>query len=618
KIQAGAVATDKLAANAVTAAKIAAGTITATQIAANAITATQIATDAVTAVKIQAGAVATDKLAANAVTAAKIAAGTITATQIASGTITATQLAANAVTADKINASAVTADKIAANAITAAKIAAGTITATQLAANSVTSTQIAANAVTAAKVAARAITADKIVIGSTANLVPDPNMDTLADSALTPAWALDAGITLVAKGGYNGSTGVTCAPNQTATKWAYFNGGQSTWTTRAKTVNVAAQPGEKYQFSCWAKASAVCTAIPGSLNLVSVNLNDNTTATSTVNFPANLGTTWTLVTGVVSAATTLGTNMGIVPRIGFNANIAQTITVSTPILRRMNEGELIVDGAITAVKIAASAITADKIAAGAITTAKLSATAIDGMTITGATIRTTATANRGIVLNASSLTAFDASGNKTVSINGADGSASLTGVVKTSTGADSAEMSGSVYGGRPGMQFIVGGDQVKPVIFAQNSSGNGYPQESLLVMGSEQTVNSTGRTELEIKRRGQGFRIGNMHGPRGGHGVELYSDGRLDLRGVVPATAGATSMFHFGLTSSSPYIAGSWDMIYGTPVTLGNTLPFVTCISTDPVKISMTNVTSSGFTIHWDGWQSVTRKFWWFALTTQK
>ena len=53
---------------------------------------------------------------------------------------------------------------------------------------------------------------------------------------------------------------------------------------------------------------------------------------------------------------------------------------------KMSSGELIVDGSITAGKIAAGAVTADKIAAGAITANKLSADAITGKTIIGGTI----------------------------------------------------------------------------------------------------------------------------------------------------------------------------------------------------------------------------------------
>ncbi len=72
--------------------------------------------------------------------------------------------------------------------------------------------------------------------------------------------------------------------------------------------------------------------------------------------------------------------------------------------------EKIAAGAIIAEKIAAGAIIAEKIAAGAITTAKLAATAIDGMTITGALIRTAATGQR-LQFDINGLQAYDSSGN---------------------------------------------------------------------------------------------------------------------------------------------------------------------------------------------------------------
>ena len=62
--------------------------------------------------------------------------------------------------------------------------------------------------------------------------------------------------------------------------------------------------------------------------------------------------------------------------------------------------------AVTAEKIAVGAIIAEKIAAGAITAGKIAATAIDGMTITGALIRTAVSGQR-MQLDINGLRAFD-------------------------------------------------------------------------------------------------------------------------------------------------------------------------------------------------------------------
>ncbi|MCM2291283.1 hypothetical protein NAC44_02940, partial [Allorhizobium sp. BGMRC 0089] len=68
---------------------------------------------------IVASAITTDLLAANAVTAAKIAAGAVTATQIAAGSVTTEKIAASSITGDKVAANTIGANNIAAGAITA-------------------------------------------------------------------------------------------------------------------------------------------------------------------------------------------------------------------------------------------------------------------------------------------------------------------------------------------------------------------------------------------------------------------------------------------------------------------------------------------------------------------
>jgi len=108
------------------------GIIHAEQLINSSIASGQIAANAIISDKIAANAIVSDKIAANAVTAGKIAADSITANEIAANAITANEIATNAITAGKIEANAVTADKVAANAITAAKISAGAITATKL------------------------------------------------------------------------------------------------------------------------------------------------------------------------------------------------------------------------------------------------------------------------------------------------------------------------------------------------------------------------------------------------------------------------------------------------------------------------------------------------------
>ena len=77
---------------------------------------------------------------------------------------------------------------------------------------------------------------------------------------------------------------------------------------------------------------------------------------------------------------------GVFLQIAGWGNWSGTCRIKNVQVIKMSSGELIVDGAITAGKIATGAITADKIAANAITANKLAADAITGKTITGGTI----------------------------------------------------------------------------------------------------------------------------------------------------------------------------------------------------------------------------------------
>lgn len=81
-----------------------------------------------------------------------------------------------------------------------------------------------------------------------------------------------------------------------------------------------------------------------------------------------------------------------------------------------------------------------QIANGAITTVKLDATAINGMTITGATVQTTATSSRGVKIDSSGLKAYNNSGVLTLDINGSTGAITITGTINASAGTFSGNI----------------------------------------------------------------------------------------------------------------------------------------------------------------------------------
>lgn len=135
--------------------------------------------------------------------------------------------------------------------------------------------------------------------------------------------------------------------------------------------------------------------------------------------------------------------------IAANAVTAVKIAANAVTAEKINAGAVTTDKldalAVTAAKIAAGAIIADKIAAGAITTAKLAADAIDGMTITGALIRTAATGNR-LEFDSVGLRAYNAGG-LTAELKSEGGNLSLKGALSvadfvTETGSGPGYLSG--------------------------------------------------------------------------------------------------------------------------------------------------------------------------------
>lgn len=108
------------------------------------------------------------------ISAAKLT-GNIQQVNIAPGTIQSPMISAGAITSAQIAADTIVAGNIAANAIGASELAAGSVVAGKIAANAVTAGTISAAAVTAQQIAAGAITTDKLLVtGQGAALNADP------------------------------------------------------------------------------------------------------------------------------------------------------------------------------------------------------------------------------------------------------------------------------------------------------------------------------------------------------------------------------------------------------------------------------------------------------------
>lgn len=225
----------------------------------------------------------------------------------------------------------------------------GAIIADKIAANAVTSPKIVAGAITADKINAGAVTASKVFIGDSSNMFPDP---TFTDAA---AFNLNANAAIVASGTVLG----------TSKGYLYVQAGGA--GTNAGSIPMPVEASRHYNISSWLESDA------------------GNTAHLHIYWYSDIDAAAYISNDTLMTASGGGVNHSVNVVAPNNARSARIIMWSYGInkaylygtvVRRASAGELIVDGAVIANKIAANAVTADKIVAGAITTGKIAAGAI--------------------------------------------------------------------------------------------------------------------------------------------------------------------------------------------------------------------------------------------------
>lgn len=302
------------------------------------------------------------------ITTGQIAENAITATQISDGAISTPKLAANAVTAAKIEANAVTTDKLAANSVTAGKIAALSVNADHLTANSVTTAKIEAGAVGTDQLAANSVTAAKMRIGSSQNMIV--NSEWL--DGVTAPWTKSGSANFAAATA--GMPGVRCV-SITANGVNYHSVASNKFEVSA---------GEIYYLQ--SDVTVVGASAYTEMLLQCFDKDDVAFSWPTAWSHSGTVSSYQKISGHVTIPSGTRTAQFVYQMTPASVSGSYTYMLNPRVLRA-GEGRLIVDGAITATKIAAGAIgtdkldalavTADKIAANAITAGKIAANAVE-------------------------------------------------------------------------------------------------------------------------------------------------------------------------------------------------------------------------------------------------
>ncbi|ACL58437.1 TipJ family phage tail tip protein [Methylobacterium nodulans] len=389
---------DRLVARTITAGQIAVGAITATEIAGSTITGDKIAGATITGGLIAGRTISAGHIVAATLTTNEIAARTITATNLAAGTITAYEIAGSAITGDRIAGGTITggnisgatitgfnisgrtigaghivtgsltANEIAVNSLTGDRIAGSTITGDRIAGNTITGANISAGTLTARELAAGSVTASKLVLTDPSNMLKNGDFTNPIDgSANSEGWSLGGGDTLI-------DTSVATDP-----------GGMHRLRSNARDCAysdpIAVRPGDVINLSARVfNANGERASLMAVLTDAAGGNGQWPTAAYT-----DLKNQWVDLSGQITIPEGIQ-RMQVLLLCDKPYAYGSYVYWGKVQARKAANAQMIVDGAITAAKIAAKSITAGQIATGTITATEIAGSTITGDKIAGSTI----------------------------------------------------------------------------------------------------------------------------------------------------------------------------------------------------------------------------------------
>lgn len=327
--------------------------------------------------------------------------GTLTNVQIAdlaatklTGQITTTQITDGGISTAKLAANAVTAGKIAADTITANEIAAGAITASELATGSVIAGKIAAGTIQAGDIAAGAITTSKLLVTSQGQALND---DPACEDP--SAWVYPSPITTGTAAG-NGAVGLnyfTAPYNGTSpvliSKRSHTVDPARTYSLTANIIGAATNDRFVYLLVEFLDAAGVhiSTAWGAAYSGYIYYGVPNSGAWQRVGGSFGVGTPYP----IPSTACTM--KVGVIFQYAGSGSSNALQAAQDIRLERVNDGSLIVDGAIVASKLAAGSVVAGKIAAGTIVAADIAADTITAAQIAASAVTATELAAGAVI-----------------------------------------------------------------------------------------------------------------------------------------------------------------------------------------------------------------------------
>lgn len=301
------------------------------------------------------------------IVAERIVTGTLDANKVNVTNLKANNITSGTMTADRINGGTINATNTNIINIKAGNINTGTLNASQVNITNMNASNITTGTLNADRIAGKSIKADKMFIGDFTNLCPNPDFEDGTN-----------------RGWHNGMTAIDSSnasvPTGAPTK---FVGRQTQRDSRGSDF-FPVRAGEQFYISGWLASKN--SAHGATIGVYFFNKDGQSVSPTGSGYVTKQSGQWQWHESWLTAPNN-AVKAYVWTQINAFENFGEWFFTKVEV-RRKNTGNLIVDGAITAGKIATNAVTADKIVAGAINASKISANAIDASKIASNAVTT--------------------------------------------------------------------------------------------------------------------------------------------------------------------------------------------------------------------------------------
>ncbi|WP_317188240.1 hypothetical protein [Escherichia coli] len=312
---------------------------------------------------VDSGVIIADKIVTGSLDANKVNVTNLKANNITSGTMTA----------DRINGGTINANTTNIINIKAGNITSGTIDAAKITVTNMDAANITAGILNADRIGAKSISVDKMVIGDTTNLCPNPDFEQ--------------------EGGWFGTvtridSSNASVPTGAPTKFV----GRQTQRDGKGSDMFAVKQGDQFYISGYVASKN--SNHGATIGIYFFNKDGGAVAAMNSGYKTKQNGQWQFHEGWITAPAN-AVKAYVWTQINEFKDFGEWFFTKIEVRRRMT-GHLIVDGAISAQRLATNAVTAEKVAANAITADKIAANAVNANNIAAGSITADKIAAAGI------------------------------------------------------------------------------------------------------------------------------------------------------------------------------------------------------------------------------